>query len=158
MIFNSALETGLRSICVLDAGAPKDYDLNQLLAFDHIVVHSGDINGGPTSLHPNTSQRNGELLIRRPLVLNGLLLMQSKGLLERGARDHGIVYRASDLSHVFLNSLENEYVSKLRQRATWAVESLESFGQEVFYSIFNTAFDRWTSEFQLSELQIGGVE
>jgi hypothetical protein len=60
-IFNSALETGIRSACVLVADQSMKYDLQQLLAFDHLVVHTGDVNNAPPSLHPNVHQRNGEL-------------------------------------------------------------------------------------------------
>lgn len=156
MIFNSALETGLRSLCILEASAPQKLDLQQLLAFDHVVVHSGDIESGPPSLHPNSSHRNGELLVRRPLVTNGLLLMGGKGLLIREVQGDGISYRASELTEVFLNSLTNDYISGLRERSRWAVSAFEGLGQRIFYQVFNTAFDRWTTEFQFSELVIGG--
>lgn len=156
MIFNSALETGLRSLCVLSAGGSNQYDLQQLLAFDHIVVHSGDLLDGPASLHPKTSQRNGELLVRRPLVTNGLNLMGSKGLLGRQPDANGIKYSASEVTEVFLDSLTNKYVKELRERAAWAVEVFSELDDELFYKVFNTAFDRWTSEFQFSEINIGG--
>ena len=66
-IFNSALETGVRSICILVADLSNKFDIQQLLALDHIVVHTGDIENAPPSLHPNILQRSGELLVRRPL-------------------------------------------------------------------------------------------
>lgn len=156
-VFNSALETGLRSLCVLGAAIPLKYDLHQLLAFDHVIVHSGDFFQGPESLHPKVQQRNGELLVRRPLVTNGLLLMSSKGLVNREVAKSGIFYSASDLTNVFLSSLENQYVTRLIGRAQWAVEEHSKLGSELFHRIFNDAFDRWTSEFQFSPVRIGGA-
>jgi hypothetical protein len=41
--FNSALETGIRSVGILVAAYPRAFDLQQLVAFDHLVVHTGDI-------------------------------------------------------------------------------------------------------------------
>lgn len=156
MIFNSTLETGLRALCVLSAGEDSNYDLQQLLAFDHILVHSGDLENGPPSLHPNTSQRNGELLVRRPLVTNGLNLMGSKGLLDTTVSDRGIRYTSSDMTEVFLSSLTNQYIEQLRSRAEWAVRVFSGLDDELFYKVFNTAFDRWTTEFQFSEITMGG--
>ena len=158
MVFNSALETGLRSVCILVAVVPRNLNIQQLLAYDHIVVHSGDILDGPSSLHPSTSQRNGELLVRRPLVTSGLMLMESKNLVVRSATNDGIKYSASDLSEVFLDSLENKYLKSLRDRANWASDKLGDFEKEVFDRVFNTVFDRWTSEFQFSEMRIGGAK
>ena len=66
-LFNSSLETGVRSAVILDATFPRAFDLSQLTWLDHLVVHTADI-GGPDSLHPDIPQRTGELLVRRRLV------------------------------------------------------------------------------------------
>jgi len=76
------LETGVRSVILLDTAYPRSFDLMQLTWLDHLVVHTADIDG-PKSLHPNIPQRNGELLVRRSLVEEGLTLMRRKGLLKR---------------------------------------------------------------------------
>lgn len=157
MIFNSPIETGIRCICILNAGFSLRFDLNQMLAFDHIVVHSGDIDGGPPSLHPNVQQRNGELLVRRPIVQRGLDLMECKGLLDKSASEYGITYSASELTPAFIDSLTNEYVKALSERSKWAIEVFQDLGKDTFYEVFNAAFDRWTTEFQFSEIAIGGT-
>lgn len=154
-IFNSALETGIRSLCVLAADDSMKYDLQQLLAFDHLVVHTGDIKDAPPSLHPNVLQRNGELLVRRPLVERGLLLMESKKLVEKFVSMDGFYYSTTDLAVTFIESLTNSYVSELFKRSQWAVSRYKDFGDQFFAEIFNTAFDRWTHEFQIAEISIG---
>src|SRR4051812_37088095 len=90
--FNSALETGIRSVGVLVAAYPRAFDLQHLVAFDHLVVHTGDV-GGPSSLHPELPMRSAELLVRRELVERGLLLMMTRDLVEREAEASGIYYR-----------------------------------------------------------------
>ena len=157
-IFNSALETGVRSACVLAADQSMKYDLQQLLAFDHLVVHTGDVHNAPPSLHPNVLQRNGELLVRRPLVENGLLLMEHKKLVEKIISIGGFYYKATDLGSVFVESLTNNYIEELRKRAGWAVKMYKNLGDELFSTVFNTAFDRWRNEFQLAEISIGSNE
>jgi len=154
-VFNSALETGIRSVCILAANPSMQYDLQQLLAFDHLVVHTGDVTNAPPSLHPNVLQRNGELLIRRPLVERGLLLMESKKLVEKLISTDGFYYTATDLATVLIESLTNDYVSELYKRSQWAVERFKDFGDNFFAEVFNTAFDRWTNEFQIAEISMG---
>ena len=56
--FNSPLETGFRSLVLLDAAYPRSFDLSALVLFDHLVVHTADI-AGPSSLHPSLPHRSG---------------------------------------------------------------------------------------------------
>src|SRR3546814_9907681 len=74
-LFNSALETGVRSALILDAARPRSFDLAHLTWLDHLVVHTADL-GGPPSLHPDIPQRDGELLVRRRNVAAGLVLLR----------------------------------------------------------------------------------
>jgi hypothetical protein len=156
-LFNSSFETGLRALCALSSGYPNEYDIQQLLAFDHIIVHSGDLLGGPPSLHPQVHQRNGELLIRRPLVQTGLTLMGTKGLVITRAFQGQILYASTELAPVFLESLENPYLHKLIERADWAVSVIGELGAMSFFNVFNAAFDRWSTEFQIADVSLGRV-
>jgi hypothetical protein len=153
-IFNSALETGVRSLCILVVDLSNQFDLQQLLALDHIVVHTGDIQNAPPSLHPNILQRSGELLVRRPLVQNGLVLMESKRLVQKVITPDGFFYCATELASVFIENLTNEYIKELSQRAEWAVTMYNDYGDRLFSEIFNSAFDRWRNEFQIAEMSI----
>src|SRR5271166_4773579 len=92
--FNSALETGVRALTVLAEAAPAAFDLQTLVYFDYLVVHSADADG-PVSLHPNTPLRNGELLVRRAVIERGVLLMVGRGLIERRMEIRGISYAAT---------------------------------------------------------------
>jgi len=64
--FNSTLETGIRALVVLEAFYPRHCDLMEMTWFDHLIVHTGDIDGQdvPESLHPDLPNRTGELLAR----------------------------------------------------------------------------------------------
>lgn len=153
-IFNSALETGIRTVCILAVNPSNKFDLQQLLAFDHLVVHTGDVENAPPSLHPNVLQRNGELLVRRPLVEEGLLLMEHKRLVEKLVITDGFYYRATELACVFIDSLTNKYIERLNERAQWAVAMYNDYGDRLFSEVFNSAFDRWNNEFQLAEFNL----
>lgn len=156
-VFNSPFEVGLRTLCALTAGHPREFDIQQLLAFDHVMVHSGDMPGGPPSLHPQVQQRNGELLVRRPLVQAGLALMEAKGLVLTRAHDGQIVYASSELATIFLESLNNAYLQSLIERAEWAVSKFGELGNNSFFDVFNMAFDRWSAEFHIIDINLGQV-
>jgi hypothetical protein len=72
--FNGVLEAGIRAVTMLGASFPRKYDLQRLVAYDYLLVHTADV-GGPDSLHPTTPLQSAALLVRRPLVEQGLLLM-----------------------------------------------------------------------------------
>lgn len=153
-IFNSALETGVRAVCILTVNLSNKFDIQQLLALDHIVVHSGDIEGAPPSLHPSVLQRSGELLVRRPLVESGLTLMESKRLVKKVITKEGFYYSATELACSFIESLTNNYIKELTQRAQWAVAIYNDYGDRIFSEVFSSAFDRWRNEFQVEEMSI----
>ncbi|MER8473200.1 threonine transporter [Mesorhizobium sp. M1328] len=145
--FNSALETGARTLAILAEAYPAAYDLQRLLYFDYLVVHSQDADG-PESLHPNIPLRNGELLVRRGIIERGLLLLVSRRLVERIIGAEGISYRASDEAGPFLDCLQTHYSQLLRDRAQWAVEVFGVLDDDELKSYFDAHFERWTREFQ----------
>lgn len=155
--FNSELETGLRSLCLLCAHSPYYLDLDQLLALDHLIVHTGDIPNGPESLHPKFPSRNGELLVRRGLLIKGILLMQSKGFISQEPSSSGIVYTATDFASVFLQSLKSRYTKQLIDRSEWVISNYKEFGPSMFEDVFNGSFDRWSNEFQFKKISITTV-
>jgi hypothetical protein len=63
--FNSPLECGLRLLFVLVAANRTRSDLQRLISYDYLLIHSGDIANGPHSLHPPVPFRGTELLVKR---------------------------------------------------------------------------------------------
>jgi hypothetical protein len=154
-IFNSELETGIRSLVILVANFPGSLDLERLVDFDYLVVHSGDV-GGPKSLHPPIPMREGELLVRRKIIESGLYLMMSRGLIERIASTDGIVYQASDFAKPFLDSLAAPYMRLLKERASWVVDAFGNMSTTELYKLINRFFDKWTTQFHPSKGVGGG--
>jgi hypothetical protein len=147
LTFNSPLETGVRALAILVAAHPRSFDLQRLMAFDHLVVHTGDI-GGPKSLHPKLPMRSAEMLVRRKLVESGLLLMASRGLVERIIDDQGIHYRAAELAAPVMSSMTTSYFVALRECAGWAVDTFASLDDTMFRAAMARFFDQWVEEFQ----------
>ena len=145
--FNSPLEAGLRAVAVLIEAFPMQYDVQRLLQFDYMLVHSGDVPGGPPSLHPPTPHRSGELLVRRGLVERGLALMLCRGLVEQRFDSNGIIYCASESAAAFLGSLESPYTLRLRERAHWLVSQLGEYTQDALDQFVQDNLDKWGAEF-----------
>lgn len=153
--FNSALETGLRSVSLLVAAYPRSFDLQRLVSFDHLVVHTGDV-GGPTSLHAAVPMRTAELLVRRGLIERGLLLMVSKGLAKRSVEESGIVYGAGDFAETFLSSLTSQYIRTLADRAHWVVREFGDLTDADLKARVSEYFDQWIEQFQVPQKSLAG--
>ncbi|MBW2734410.1 MAG: threonine transporter [Deltaproteobacteria bacterium] len=148
--FNSAVETGLRCLAVLSEAYPAGYSLQRLVVFDYLLVHSDDAPGGPAGLHPQTPNRSGELLVRRETLHGGLMLYQSRGLVERLFRADGVYFIATDKSPSFLDVLDSSYAVDLRTRAEWVVEAFGKESDEQVAAFANEHIGTWGAEFENS--------
>jgi hypothetical protein len=148
--FNSPLEAGIRAVSVLTPAFPRAFDAQRLVAFDYLVVHSGDL-GGPESLHPQLPHRSAELLVRRNIVERGLHLMMHRGLIERQIGASGIYYRAGDLAEIFLASLAAPYLAALRERGAWVAVTFGDTPEETLRQTMDHFFGHWIQEFQAAQ-------
>jgi hypothetical protein len=147
-LFNGALEYGLRLLFVLDAANSEQADLQRLISYDYLLVHSGDVEDGPPSLHPAVPFRGSELLVKRDLVRSGLDLMFARELVEKRLTEQGIVYRGSQLTRAFLELLKTPYAVNLRGRAQWVIERFGSLTVEDLNSFMSGNIGRWGAEFE----------
>ena len=150
--FNSPLECGLRSLVLLNAIAPAKADLQRLVFYDYLLVHSGDVTNGPPSIHPPTPLRSGEALVRRLWIEKGLLLMVSRDLITRFFDKGGIMYGASKLTARFTTYMEQDYTRLLIERADWVSKTFNSYSDRKLLEYFKENLDRWGGEFIREEL------
>jgi hypothetical protein len=146
-VFNSSIEVGLRLLCILTAGAPNQFSLERLTFCDYMTVHSDDIAGGPPAMHPRTPHRGGELLVRRGLLQDALLLFTSRGLVELHYRPFGLAYGASDRAAAFLDALQSRYVRTLRSRAEWVILEFGRRSDGELATIAEQSLGKWSAEF-----------
>lgn len=146
-LFNSQLETGIRALIILDVAYPKSFDLTMLTWFDHLVVHTGDIDG-PASLHPNLPQRSGEILVRRRLIEDSLTLMRRLHLVTAITNESGITYQATDEAYSLVKLMRAVYTTELKIRAKWLVENVYPRGDEAIHNLIAAKLGRWNIEFQ----------
>jgi hypothetical protein len=148
--FNSPIETGMRALILLAHSYPAQLDLQRLLEYDYIMVHTGDVDG-PPSIHPALPLRSGELLVRRQLIERGLMLMISRGLVSRHATPNGFFYQAEDDAGPFLDALDAEYLTDLKDRATWVVDRFHEMSDQEIRFMLTRVYDQWSREFQIPE-------
>jgi hypothetical protein len=146
-VFNTPLECGLRSATLLLAAYPATCDLQRLVQYDYLVVHSGDVEDGPPSIHPATPNRSGELLVRRSLVEDGLAFMSHKQVVEPQFSEGGIAYKAGEYAAVFIDALSSEYARTLRERAAWVIARFQSVPDEDLSDYMRSRWSSWGSEF-----------
>lgn len=146
-VFNSPLECGLRSAVLLLAAYPDRCDLQRLVQYDYLIVHTGDVEGGPPSIHPATPHRSGELLVRRSLVEQGLEFMTRKHVIETVFSERGIEYVAGEYAVLFLDSLVSNYVMKLRERAEWVIRRFQGLTDRELSEFMQSRWSLWGAEF-----------
>ena len=148
--FNSPIETGVRALILLAESYPDQLDLQRLLEFDYILVHTQDVDG-PPSVHPALPLRSGELLVRRQLIERGLMLMMSRGLISSHATQNGFMYQAEDGAGPFLDALTAEYLDDLKDRAVWVVDRFSETSDHDIRALLSQVYDQWSREFQVPE-------
>jgi ABC-three component (ABC-3C) system Middle Component 2 len=147
LLFNTALETGVRAVINLEANFPKALSLDRLVELDHLVVHVSDL-GGPSSVHPDIPKRATEMIVRRGVIERGLLLMESRGLVARVLSDDGIRYQAGEEAGNFVGWLKADYSNGLKESAKYLASLLDRIGDSEFDQLVAQQFERWALEFQ----------
>jgi hypothetical protein len=149
--FDSPLESGFRAVVILVETFPQALDLEHLVFFDYLAVHSGDVEDAPESLHAPLPRRTGEMLVRRTLIGDGLNLMMSRNLVVRQAGQDGFSYRATDNAAPFLGMLGSSYGFALRERVKWGVARFENLSLEEIRQQEPQLFSNRANQFQTAE-------
>jgi hypothetical protein len=145
--FNGPLEAGVRAVAVLAAAFPRSYDLQRLTAFDYLLVYTGQL-GGPEDLHPATPIHAPATEVRRKVVQDALNLMMTRELVVRHAA-------TGEMASTFMDSLQTNYLSRVKERAEWLVQHLARYSDAEFDALMRRFFDNWVIEFQAAERSLG---
>jgi hypothetical protein len=154
---NSPLEVGIRALVLLTGAFPRRLDVAQLVYLDHAMLHSGDLDGGPASLHPDLPVGPGELGMRRRLIEQGLIVLMRAGLADMTADDGGFLYGATEEATSFLDVLEAPYVGQLKHRAAWLIAAYLRDSADVREDMKQIT-QRWADHFHAATLDRRGDE
>jgi hypothetical protein len=153
-LFNTPLECGFRLLFALDACRPNSADLQRLISYDYLLVHSNDIAGGPPSLHPPVPFRGSEWVVKRDQVRAGLSIVFARDLIAKLLTPKGITFAGSELTTAFVALLQTEYASSLRVRARWLADEFGAASDEELQAFMTEKVGQWGAEFdRISALQ-----
>ena len=155
-LFNSPLEMGLRLLFVFKNTKKHSFDLQRLIYYNYLLVHSSDIPSAPKSLHPDLPNRSCEIVISREIVSNGLNLLLSKGLLCVEYKKSGVKYKKNDNTTAFLDYLESKYSKELNERAIWVCNEFDEIGDRKLDKFIHARLGKWGSEFSREYRLMGG--
>ena len=155
--FNSTLETGIRALVLLEAFYPRRCDLMEMTWLDHLVVHTGELEGEdvPDSLHPDLPNQTGELLVRRQLVERSLRLFQQFHLVDVFESETGVEFGASQEAPSYLDLLQAPYSVALKVRAKWMAERFAGMTTSEIRALIELRIGRWTAEFRDDDRSAG---
>ncbi len=126
--------------------------LEQLVYFDYLLVHSGDVANGPVSLHAAVPHRGGEWMTRRQYVEKGLEILVSRELALKRFTTDGIVYSASELATPLLEYFNTEYASLLKERAAWIKARFGESSELDLRKLLSENMSEWGAEFKREAL------
>jgi len=150
--FNGPIEIGLRALTLLSEAYPNAFSLQWLVVSDYLLIHSDDLPNGPPGLHPKTPHRGGELLVRRTALEQGLMLYQSRGLLDRHYTEAGVMFTATEKTASFLDALSSDYATQLRDRAAWLVSLCAAVPDDELLKLANAHVGEWGAEFTMESV------
>ena len=158
-LFNTPLECGLRLLFVLDACKPQKLDLQRIITYDYLLVHSGDVEESQGSLHPAVPFRGSEWLVKRDLVRNSLDLMFARELIDKRLESKGIFYAASELTSKFIHLLKSGYSQSIASRAKWLADRFGATSDAELEHYMTVNVGKWGAEFErlsaLRDLELG---
>ncbi|MGF6178848.1 ABC-three component system middle component 2 [Ensifer sp. 4252] len=147
-LFNTPFECGFRLLFVLSASRPSSYDVQRLISYDYLLVHSGDASDVYDSLHPAVPNRGNEWVVKRDVVQAGLQLMFSRELIEKRLTDQGILFAGTELTTAFINLLRTPYAEALRERSVWLANEFDSYSNSELQQFMTDRVGVWGAEFE----------
>ncbi len=157
--FNSPLETGLRLLFIFDNTSKHFIDIQRLIYYHYLLIHSSDIPGAPfESLHPEMPNRSCEILIGRKIIQKGIDLLLSKGLICVHYAKSGIRYNSNKSTSLFLHHLSSKYSKELEKRAKWVCGRYDSMPDSKLNEFMQNHLGTWGAEFSREFHLMGELE
>lgn len=146
-LFNTPLEAGFRLLFILSECRPEQCDLQRLVSYDYLLVHSGDVSSEYESLHPAVPNRGSEWVVKRDVIKMGLSLMFARDLIEKRLTVNGIHFAGSELTTAFVRLLTSPYSKALRVRSRWLAATFGGFTDDALQAYMSRQVGTWGAEF-----------
>jgi hypothetical protein len=147
-VFNSPLEVGLRLLFIFNKTS-KSLDLQRLIYYTYLLIHSGDIPDSPKSIHADLPRRSFEMLVNREVIQKSLTLLIMKDLIAVKYSNSGIQYHKNKNTGHFLGYFESEYSKELQKRADWLCSRFDKLTDKKLSKFMDENAGKWGSEFSV---------
>lgn len=158
LLYNSPLEVALRTLVLLNNAPADTFDKDRLVIFDYFILHARDLDERQKNLHPSLPFRSSEIIIRRKLIIEGLEMLVSRGLVNIIHNKEGIFYQSNQMTELFLELMNSNYSIKLKNLSEWALSNYGKLNTQQLASLVNEGIQLWGSEFEFEALVRGNYE
>lgn len=146
VIFNSPLEFSLRCLCIIEKNENQGIDLDRLVYYDYLILNTGDITE-LSSIHPALPFRGAQVLVKREIIKQALVLLISKQLVDLKFDNNGMRYYKNNLTTPFLSFFGSDYLIELDKRVSWVSQNFSSHSDTKLNEYINNNLDKWGGEF-----------
>lgn len=154
-IFNSPLEIGLRLLFIISEST-RPLDLQRLVHYNYLLLHSSDVSDGPSSIHPTLPLRACGILINSNVVKQSLNLLVMKDLVSVVySKDKGIEYQKNAKTLEFIEYFQSDYSRLLKERAKWLSVRFDKLTSGQVADLINVNIGKWGSEFSPVQINEG---
>jgi hypothetical protein len=150
-VYNNSSEVAIRMLALLNK-FNEPLDIQQLVFFDYLLLHLGDISSTFKSLHSNTPYHKIELFVRRKLINDSINLLISKELIVYDYSAKGIRYKSSEMTNNFLKYFESKYFNELVKNSKIVYEKFHGQGANEINSYIKNNYSSWDNEFEYETL------
>jgi Fe2+ or Zn2+ uptake regulation protein len=147
-LFNSPLEVALRLVFILNRSS-RPLDMDRLVYYNYLLVHSSDIPNSPKSIHADLPKRSNEMPVSQITVKQALTLLIAKGLVSVNYSKSGIEYKKNESTSLFVSYFESPYSKQLQERADWLCSKFDDYSDQQISEIIKQNMERWGSELKL---------
>ena len=147
-VFNSPLEIALRLLFIFNKTS-KPLDLQRLIYYNYLLVHSADIPNSPKSIHADLPRRSCEMLVNRTVVKKGITLLLLKDLIGVKYLKDGILYKKNKNTESFIQYFESVYSKQLQERADWLCSNFDKLTDSQITRLMDSNIGKWGSEFSV---------
>lgn len=146
VLFNSPLESGLRTLLILTKSYPKPVDTQRLIYYTYLTLHTSDFTE-KASLHPSTPNRSCQIVVQRAVLQGGLLLLQLKDLIDTKYTATGIAYKANKSAVAFTDNISSSYAQEFNLCVDSVLERFGGMSDKQLNAFVTENLTKWGSEF-----------
>lgn len=120
---------------------------DRLVAYEYFVIHSGDIEHAPSSIHPDIPYRASIYISNHQNISDALNILLSKELILLNVENDNFEYQITKAGEIFVQYMTSEYYNKLNNIARWVCNYFENFSDRDLNLYIESNIGKWGNEF-----------